>query len=103
PKVEIGYFLIESARGRGYATEAVRMLIAYAFEFMGMNRVAASCDAHNRASAAVLRRAGMREEACQRMERRDHHGSLRDTLWFALTVSGYPEWKARHAVAVTLI
>ena len=56
--VEIGYDLAESARGRGFATEAVRLLTAHALAVPGVTRVLAHTDPANTASQAVLLRAG---------------------------------------------
>ena len=54
---EISYFLAEGGRGRGLATEAVALAIAWAAE-RGVDRVGASVAAGNVGSAAVLERAG---------------------------------------------
>ncbi len=98
PKAEIGYFLLPPARGRGIATETVRLLVHYAFDHMAVNRVWATCDADHAGSADVLRRAGVPEEGRMRAETRDHHGTLRDTLIFGLCRDEYPAWQARHGV-----
>jgi len=98
PKAEIGYFLLQSARRQGLASEVVRLLIQYAFEHMQVNRVSGTCDAGNAASANVMRRAGLAEEGVMRAEARDHHGRLRDTLMFGLAIAGYPAWVERHGV-----
>ncbi|MFM8943699.1 MAG: GNAT family N-acetyltransferase [Actinomycetota bacterium] len=55
--VEIGYGLAESARGNGYATEAVRALVDLAREH-GATAVIAHTDAGNAASDRVLARVG---------------------------------------------
>jgi RimJ/RimL family protein N-acetyltransferase len=94
PAAEIGYFLVAPARGRGYATEAVALLVRFAFDHLNVNRVHASCDAANAASAGVLRRAGLLDEGCRRAQARDHHGHVRDTLQFGLTLSDFAEWSA---------
>ncbi len=99
PKAEIGYFLLPPARGQGFAAEAVRLLVHYAFERMQLNRVCSGCDANNSASADVLRRAGLMEEGKMRAQTRDHHGQLRDTLIFGLTVDDFARWLDRHAVS----
>jgi RimJ/RimL family protein N-acetyltransferase len=99
PKAEIGYFLLPPARGRGIATEVVRLLVHYAFDHMRVNRVWATCDADNATSANVLHRAGVPEEGRLRAETRDHHGRLRDTLVFGLAADAYPDWRARHGIA----
>lgn len=99
PKAEIGYFLLPTSRGKGFASEVVRLLVHYAFERMQLNRVWSSCDAGNTASLHVLRRAGLVEEGTLRAETRDHREQLRDTAIFGLALSGFAEWLDRHAVA----
>ena len=55
--VEIGYGLAESARGQGFATEAVQALTAYGLG-RGAATVVAQTDAGNVASERVLERCG---------------------------------------------
>ncbi|MET9699749.1 GNAT family N-acetyltransferase [Streptomyces sp. NPDC006529] len=55
---EIGYDLVPSARGNGYATEAVRALAAWALAQRGLTTLHATVDDDNLASHAVLGRAG---------------------------------------------
>lgn len=98
PKAEIGYFLVPPARGKGIATDVVRLQVHYAFEQMQVNRLWGTCDAANDASAGVMRRAGLREEGVLRAEARDHHGNLRDTRIFGLTIEDFPDWSVRHGV-----
>ena len=76
----------------------MKLLVHYAFDHMGVNRVWATCDADNAGSANVLRRAGVTEEGRLRAETRDHHGRLRDTLMFGLGYADYPAWRAQHGV-----
>ena len=95
PKAEIGYFLVPPARGAGIATEVVRLQIHYAFDQMQVNRIWGSCDGANDISAAVMRRAGMREEGLLRAETRDHHGQVRDTRVFGLTSTIIPAGRPR--------
>ena len=60
---EIGYVFNPDHRGNGYATEAANALLRLGFETLGLRRIIARVDARNTASAAVLRRLGMRQEA----------------------------------------
>ena len=60
---EIGYVIHPDHGGRGYATEAAGELLRLAFEFFDLHRVIARIDERNPASAAVLRKLGMRQEA----------------------------------------
>ncbi len=57
--IRIGYLLIPSQWGKGYMTEAVREMIRFAFDEMGMHRVEATCDYDNIRSARVMERCGM--------------------------------------------
>jgi RimJ/RimL family protein N-acetyltransferase len=62
-QAEIGYILHPEAHGAGYATESARALLAFGFEVVGLHRIYARCDARNIASARVMARLGMRQEA----------------------------------------
>ncbi|MEZ0065827.1 RimJ/RimL family protein N-acetyltransferase [Streptacidiphilus sp. MAP12-20] len=57
-EVELGYELAPTARGAGYATEAVRALAALALDSPEVNVVNARTTSANEASQAVLRRCG---------------------------------------------
>lgn len=58
--VTIGYALIPGARGQGYASEALRALLDFAWS-KGVALVQADADLDNAASQHVMRAAGMRE------------------------------------------
>ncbi|WP_241377687.1 GNAT family N-acetyltransferase [Glycomyces sp. L485] len=82
----IGYDLSAGARGKGYATRAVRLVCRWAFTEVGVDRVWAGTDVHNAASQAVLRRAGFRLEGIARGGLPTLDGTRRDTLsWAALS------------------
>jgi len=56
-RVELGYGLVPSARGRGYATEALRAAVDLAARY-GARTIAADTEESNAASQNVLRKAG---------------------------------------------
>ncbi|MGW1738087.1 GNAT family N-acetyltransferase [Nocardia sp. NPDC001965] len=56
--LELGYGIVPSYRGRGYATEAATALAAHAFTAPGVHTVSASVDLANPASVRVLEKAG---------------------------------------------
>jgi ribosomal-protein-alanine N-acetyltransferase len=56
--VEIGFSVIPDRRRRGYATEAARALVDWAFRQPGIGEVVARSDPENEASARVLAAAG---------------------------------------------
>ena len=56
---EIGWELNRDYRGKGFATEAARGLIRYAFEELGIRTIIAHCDTRNIASENVMKKLGM--------------------------------------------
>jgi len=60
--VEIGFTLAEEYQGKGYASEAVRALLSYAFNSLGKHKVIAFTDVRNEKSIRLLERVGMRRE-----------------------------------------
>ena len=57
---DLGYWVAESANGRGVATAAVTRILRIAFDEMGLHRVEAGTLVHNAASQRVLQRNGFR-------------------------------------------
>src|SRR6266571_8800697 len=82
---EIGYWIRASASGRGYITEAVKLLTDYAFTALAAKRVEIRCDERNVRSAAVAQRLGFVQEARLRNHLMTPDGTLCTTLIFALT------------------
>ena len=64
-RAELGYWIGKPYWGHGYATEAARAVIGYAFS-RGLNRVFAEHYATNPASGRVLQKLGMRHEGTLR-------------------------------------
>ncbi len=64
--LEIGYSLIPSERGKGYCTEAVRILIDYLFLSKGTVRIQTHTDVRNMASQRVLEKTGFKKEGIAR-------------------------------------
>ncbi|MFD1205491.1 MULTISPECIES: GNAT family N-acetyltransferase [Sporosarcina] len=58
--VEIGYGIIPDAQNKGYATEATRALVEWAFASGQVKKVNAECLHDNIASMKVLERLGMK-------------------------------------------
>ena len=56
----VGYFIAAEHRSCGYGTEAVRALIDFAFESIGVQRIWAETWHENRASIALMKKVGMR-------------------------------------------
>jgi RimJ/RimL family protein N-acetyltransferase len=85
-KWELGYVLARPYWGRGYMTEALRALIAWALKQKSIFRVWAVCDVDNIASARVMEKAGMQREG--RLKRWSVHPNLspepRDSYCYAI-------------------
>jgi len=58
----LGYFVAERHTGKGCATQAVGLAVAFAFEEARLHRVQAGVMLHNKASARVLVKNGFRYE-----------------------------------------
>jgi [ribosomal protein S5]-alanine N-acetyltransferase len=58
----IGYFLDENNNGKGYTTEAVKLMVDYAFKEISLHRIEAGVMPHNLASIRVLEKAGFHKE-----------------------------------------
>jgi RimJ/RimL family protein N-acetyltransferase len=65
-RAELGYWLGIPYWGRGYATEAARVVIEYGFNTWQLDRIHAWVFRENLRSAKVLRKIGMRHEGCFR-------------------------------------
>jgi len=81
----MGYVLNRNHWGNGYMTEAVREMIRFAFEEMGMHRVAATCDEDNTRSARVMERCGMTLEGIFR-DYEVRHGKFVSTKSYAIVM-----------------
>lgn len=89
PEADIGYELAPEHWGRGYATEAVRAILRFGFEHLGVHRISAWCLAENAASARVLEKAGLQREGCLR-DKEHFKGRYWDTLQYAILED---EWR----------
>ena len=62
----MGYCFDDAVWGNGYATEAARSLLTWAFDTLDLNRVQAETDTRNTASARVLEKLGFVREGTLR-------------------------------------
>lgn len=60
PELGLFYALVPEHWGKGFATEAARAMVAYAFNELRVRRVVATTEHDNVRSIAVMRRLGMR-------------------------------------------
>ena len=86
----LGYCYDEPAWGHGFATEAARALLGWAFDTLDLNRVQAETDTRNLASARVLEKLGFVHEGTLR-EDCVVDGDVSDSWVYGLLRR---EWKA---------
>jgi RimJ/RimL family protein N-acetyltransferase len=83
-RAEVGFWLSPAGRGRGAATTAVRLFTRWAFENLDLHRLQATTFEDNRASQAVLERAGFVQEGRLRSYYPRPDGSRTDAIMFSL-------------------
>ena len=74
-KAHIGFWLSENYHGKGIMTKSCRMIINYAFEVMGLERIEILCASKNYKSRAVPQRLNFMQEGVLR-----HYAVLRDSF-----------------------
>jgi RimJ/RimL family protein N-acetyltransferase len=89
PALEIGYWIVPEAEGKGYVSEAVGMLTDFALDEFNANRISIHCDPMNVRSRSVAERLGYQFEGRMRNTARTPSGKLRDSLIYSL-VPGDP-------------
>lgn len=65
-KCMLGYSLDQAHNGKGYASEAVRQVVKFAFKEAGLHRIEAGAMPRNKGSLRVLEKAGFRPEGLAR-------------------------------------
>ncbi len=79
----VGYWLAPSARGRGVATHATRLMAKWALDALGLARVELTCGPDNERSQRVASRCGFVREGVLRSHI-PFKGGRRDTVMFSL-------------------
>ncbi|MBQ9324492.1 MAG: GNAT family N-acetyltransferase [Clostridia bacterium] len=79
---EIGYCLSRAFWGQSIMPEALRAVMDYLFDTVGLWRVAACHDARNAKSGRVMEKAGMLREGVWRGAGRNNQG-ICDEVWYA--------------------
>jgi [ribosomal protein S5]-alanine N-acetyltransferase len=81
--IEVYYSINKKYWNNGYGTEALKRLITFGFEILGLHRIFSGCDIENVASKRVMEKAGMRYESRWRQDR-IREGKWTDGLGFAI-------------------
>lgn len=79
---ELGYVFNQQYWHCGYATEACKALLSYAFTELRIRRASAMCNPFNESSWRLLERTGFIRE-----------GHLRENIFFKKDVNGNPIWQ----------
>ena len=74
PEVGLFWALFPAHRGKGYATEAARAMVAYGFDELDLARIVATTEDGNHRSIAVMKRLGMTIE----------RNPLNEPAWFQI-------------------
>lgn len=85
----------EQYRGQGYATEAVYLLLEYAFDELGLHRVSGLWLAKNTVSLFLGQMAGFRREGLLR-EYVYKNGERHDVVIMSMLRSEFQQWKQRY-------
>jgi RimJ/RimL family protein N-acetyltransferase len=94
-RVEIGATWIASPWQRSAVnTEAKYLMLRHAFETLGCIRVELKTDALNQASRAAILRIGAKQEGILRQHMITWRGHLRDSVYFSILDSEWPNVKA---------
>ena len=86
---ELGYVFNADYHGKGYATEATRVVVNDVFKNHNARRIIAMCNPLNESSWKLLERLGMRRE-----------GHLRQNIYFKKDLTGYPIWQDTYEYGI---
>ena len=89
-KAELGYWIAVSHWSRGFATEAGRAIIDFAFDVLKLNRVQARHYPRNPASGRVMQKLGMTFEGIHRESLRKHDVSEDSAMYAILAADPRP-------------
>ena len=87
-RATFGYWLAPSARGRGMATRALRLIVDWTLATTAVIRCELYTDSDNEASGRVALRAGFEREGIRRAWDLDRQGRPIDVVWYVLVRDG---------------
>jgi ribosomal-protein-alanine N-acetyltransferase len=88
----LGYHVATPYAGKGYMSEALKLVLRYAFKHLKLHRIEANIQPGNVASIALVKRAGFVREGYSRRYLKVC-GRWRDHERWAITIEN---WKAKH-------
>lgn len=94
-RVEIGWtFLSRSQQRSGVNAEAKLLMLAHAFDTLGLRRVELKTDVLNATSRRAILRLGAREEGVLRAHMQLATGRVRDTVYYSILADEWPDVRA---------
>lgn len=87
--VEIGYCLSPKLWGKGLMTEAMKAVMGFLFDEVGVNRIEANADPRNVGSAKVMENAGLTYTGLRRQVARNNTG-ICDLVTYEIIREDYP-------------
>jgi [ribosomal protein S5]-alanine N-acetyltransferase len=94
---EVGYWVGAPYRRKGYASEALDRMLRAAYGPLGLHRVTAGVFPFNRASMAVVRRAGFRREGLARESHQKEGRWVSEVRFGRLRTDPPPRGRARRS------
>ena len=97
-QLEIGYSLVPSERGKGYGTEALKIMVDYLFLSKDAMRIQVQTDLRNVASQKIIEKVGFKKEGTLR-KNFFMRGELRDCYIYSILRE---EWKEPRILTKTV-
>src|SRR5262249_46940087 len=100
-RVEIGStWYVHGEWGTRINPECKLLLLAHAFDGLGMNRVSFCTDARNTRSQAAIEKLGAAKEGVMRAHMVTQGGRIRDSVLYSIVADDWPAGKARRTARV---
>lgn len=95
-KIEIGVtWMASDYWGNGVNTECKKLLLAYCFDVLNVNRVQFRAKSDNARSRRALEKIGARFEGVMRSDKIEPNGRPRDTAFYSILRDEWPEVRAK--------
>lgn len=82
PATDIGWRLMRTAWGKGYATEGAQRCLAFAFQDLQIKRIVAVCTRNNSKSEHVMIKIGMTKQGEFNHPKLSAHPDLERCIWY---------------------
>jgi ribosomal-protein-alanine N-acetyltransferase len=93
-RAEMGYWMGKKFRGKGYVSEAIKLLLNLAFRILKLQRVQASTLLGNKASQLLLEKCGFKFEGILR-QYFSHSKSFKDVRMYSILKNEFKRFSGR--------